>query len=56
MNITEKLIKMKITIFEHELQMTKIASGLNNPNIIHLIGHGSGTLVEREQFIIELII
>ena len=33
--------------FEHELQMTKIASGLNNPNIIHLIGHGSGTLVEE---------
>ena len=33
--------------FEHELQMTKIASELNNPNIIHLIGHGSGTLVEE---------
>ena len=33
--------------YEHELQMAKIASGLNNPNIIHLIGHGSGTLVEE---------
>ena len=31
--------------FEHELRIAKIASELNNPNIIHLIGHGSGTLV-----------
>ena len=31
--------------FEHELRIAKIASELNNPNIIQLIGHGSGTLV-----------
>ena len=24
--------------------MTTIASGLNNPNIIHLNGHGNGTI------------
>ena len=29
---------------QNELQMITIASGLNNPNIIHLNGHGVGTL------------
>ena len=30
--------------FQHELQMTAIAPGLNNPNIIHLNRHGIGML------------
>ena len=30
--------------FPQELQMTTLASGLNNPNIIHLEGHGTGTI------------
>ena len=30
--------------FQHELQMATMASGLNNPNIVHLNGHGVGTL------------
>ena len=30
--------------FQHEFQMATIASGLNNPNIVHLNGHGVGTL------------
>ena len=30
--------------FQHELQMTTVASGLNNPNIIHLNGHGVGSI------------
>ena len=30
--------------FEHELQMTTELSGLNNPNIIHLVDHGVGEL------------
>ena len=34
-------------IFQNELQMTTIASGLNNQNIIHLISHGVGTLVDQ---------
>ena len=29
---------------QHELQMATMASGLNNPNIVHLNGHGVGTL------------
>ena len=28
----------------HELQMTALASGLNNPNIIHLNNYGTGTI------------
>ena len=31
-------------VFPRELQMTTLASGLNNPNIIHLEGHGIGTV------------
>ena len=31
-------------IFNRELQMTTIVSGLNNPNLIHLNGHGNGTV------------
>ena len=31
-------------LFNTELQMTKIVSGLNNPNLIHLIGNGNGTI------------
>ena len=30
--------------FNHELQMTTIASGLNNPNLIHLHSHGNGPI------------
>ena len=30
--------------FNRELQMTTIVSGLNNPNIIHLNGHGNGAI------------
>ena len=30
--------------FNNELQMTTIAFGLNNPNLIHLIGQGNGTI------------
>ena len=40
-----KVILNNIVNFQNELQMTTIASGLNNPNIIHLIRHGVGTLV-----------
>ena len=32
--------------FNRELQMTTIVSGLNNPNIIHLNGHGNGNITE----------
>ena len=31
--------------FQHELQMTTMASGLNHHNIIHLVGNGTGTLL-----------
>ena len=31
-------------LFNRELQMTTIVSGLNNPNLIHLNGHGNGTV------------
>ena len=31
--------------FQHELQMTTMASGLNHPNLIHLVRHGAGTLL-----------
>jgi serine/threonine protein kinase len=31
-------------LFNRELQMTTIVSGLNNPNIIHLDAHGNGTI------------
>ena len=31
-------------LFNRELQMTTIVSGLNNPNIIHLDTHGNGTI------------
>ena len=34
--------------FPQELQMTTLASGLNNPNIIHLEGHGTGTVNMKE--------
>ena len=44
---TEDIARNEKFNYEHELQMAKIASGLNNPNIIHLVGHGSGTLVEE---------
>ena len=37
--------------FEHDLQMTTVASGLNNPNIIHLNGHGVGILKDGEKVI-----
>ena len=37
-------IKGQQNHFQNELQMATIASGLNNPNIIHLIGHGVGAL------------
>ena len=37
-------IKAQQNHFQHELQMATMASGLNNPNIIHLNGHGVGTL------------
>ena len=40
--------------FEYELKMKKISSGLNNPNVIHLIGHG-WPLIKGEMFIIMLI-
>ena len=30
--------------FNRELQMTTIISGLNNPNLIHLIGYGNGAI------------
>ena len=30
--------------YNRELQMTTIASGLNNPHVIHLVGHGNGTI------------
>ena len=33
--------------FQNELQMETIASGLNNQNIVHLISHGVGTLVDQ---------
>ena len=33
--------------FQHELHMTTMASGLNHPNLIHLVGHGVGTLRDR---------
>ena len=42
-----KVILNNIDYSQNELQMTTIASGLNNPNIIHLIRHGVGTLVYR---------
>ena len=31
----------------NEIQMTNLASGLNNPHIIHFVRHGSGDLVEN---------
>ena len=31
-------------LFNTELQMTKIVSGLNKPNLIHLIGNGNGPI------------
>ena len=34
--------------FSKELEMTTLASGLNNPNIIHLEGHGTGTVNMKE--------
>ena len=34
--------------FPKELEMTTLASGLNNPNIIHLEGHGIGTINMKE--------
>ena len=37
--------------FEYDLQMTTVASGLNNPNIIHLNGHGVGILKDGEKVI-----
>ena len=42
--------------FPHELQMTTLASGLNNPNIIHLEGNGIGTINYRGKLQIMQII
>ena len=35
--------------FPQELQMTTLASGLNNPNIIHLEGHGQEQSIFKEK-------
>ena len=32
---------------QHELQMTTAASALNNPNIIQLVAHGIGTVINN---------
>ena len=39
-----KIILNNQNDFQNEIQITIIASGLNNPNIIRLIRHGVGTL------------
>ena len=38
-------------LFDNDLQMTTIVSGLNNPNIIHLIGHGNGNITKNGNII-----
>ena len=39
-----KIMEVNQQLFDRELQMTTIVSGLNNPNIIHLDAHGNGTI------------
>ena len=46
----EYAAKVRIHIpkaFPKEVEMTTLASGLNNPNIIHLEGHGIGTINDQ---------
>ena len=37
---------LQAKLFQHEIEMTSLASGLNNPYIIHLNRFGVGTLNE----------
>ena len=39
-----KIVIKNTNEFQQELQMTTLASGLNNPNIIHLFNNGIGTI------------
>ena len=43
-NHNQYAAKVMKELFDRELQMTTIVSGLNNPNLIHLNKHGNGAI------------